>query len=206
ARRHVALPGTRRVEASSGTRAGEGPLRFLCVATITPRKGHVEMVEALAMASAAQPDAAWRLRCVGSLERDPAYVARLRDRIASLGLVGRIELVGERDEAEVDRFYGDADVFVLASHHEGYGMVLGEAMAHGLAVVSTRAGAIPETVPPDAGLLVPPGDVASLGKALGRILAEPMLRDRLATGARAAGARLPDWDETADRILAALPP
>src|SRR5690606_41541813 len=60
--RHVALPGTRRVEASSGTRAGEGPLRFLCVATITPRKGHVEMVEALAMASAAQPDAAWRDR------------------------------------------------------------------------------------------------------------------------------------------------
>ena len=205
ARRHVALPGTRRVQRAVAARAWEKPLRLLCVATITPRKGHVELVEALAMASDARPAVAWRLHCVGSLERDPACVARLREKIASLGLGDRIELVGERDEGEVDRFYGDADVFVLASHHEGYGMVLAEAMAHGLAVVSTRAGAIPETVPPDAGLLVPPGDPDALANALGRILAEPMLRDRLAAGARAAGARLPDWDETADRILAALP-
>ena len=181
---------------------------MLCVATITPRKGHAELVEALALASRRLPRADWHLRCVGSLERDPACAARLRDRIASHGLAGRIELAGERDEDVVDRLYGEADVFVLASHHEGYGMVLAEALAHGLPVVSTRAGAIPETVPPAAGLLVPPGDVDALAEALCRILAEPALRHRLAAGAQAAGSRLPGWDDTADRfleVLAALP-
>ncbi len=203
-RRHVALPGVRRRSTGSPQRVRHDAMRLLCVATVTPRKGHLELVEALAAASRRHPGRAWRLRCVGSLDRDPHCAARLRDRIATLGLAGRIELAGERDEEEVDRLYGEADAFVLASHHEGYGMVLAEAMAHGLAVVSTRAGAIPETVPPEAGLLVPPGDVEALAEALGRILAEPGLRARLAAGARAAGGRLPDWDDTADRFLAAL--
>src|SRR5690606_15467756 len=182
----------------------EQPVRLLCVATITPRKGHVDLVEALATVGRERPAARWRLRCIGSLDRDPACVAQVRDRIAAVALEDRVALAGERDEAAVDALYDEADVFVLASHHEGYGMVLAEAMAHGLPVVSTTAGAIPGTVPPEAGLLVRPGDVPALADALGRIVAEPALRRRLAAGARAAAARLPDWDDTADRILAAL--
>ena len=74
----------------------------------------------------------------------------------------RVTLVGERAEADVAPFYDRADVFVLASYHEGYGMVLTEALARGLPVIATRAGATPDTVPDDAGLLVPPGDPAAL--------------------------------------------
>jgi glycosyltransferase involved in cell wall biosynthesis len=75
-------------------------------------------------------------------------------------------------------------------------MAYAEAMAHGLPIIATVAGAIPETVPPDAGLLVPPGDAAALAEALRRMLVEPGLAARLAAGSRTAGARLPSWRHT----------
>jgi glycosyltransferase involved in cell wall biosynthesis len=101
----------------------------------------------------------------------------------------------------------------LPSLHEGYGMVYAEAMVHGLPVVATTAGAIPETVPPQAGLLVPPGNPAALARALRRLIAQPMLAARLAAGSRAMGARLPDWPQATetwerafDRLAALAPP
>ena len=93
--------------------------------------------------------------------------------------------------------YVAADMFVLASRHEGYGMAFTEAIAHGLPVVGTRGGATAETVPAEAGLLVPPDDVEALTQALRRVLDEPATRARLAAGARAAAARLPRWDKQA---------
>ena len=78
-------------------------------------------------------------------------------------------------------------------------MAYAEAMAHGLPIIATSAGAIPETVPPDAGLLVPPGDAAALAEALRRMLADPGLGARLAAGSRAAGARLPGWPQAAEQ-------
>ena len=107
--------------------------------------------------------------------------------------------------------YREADAFVLPSFHEGYGMVYAEAMVHGLPVIATTAGAIPETVPLQAGLLVPPGDPPALARALRRVIAQPALAARLAAGSRAAGALLPSWPqateawETAFDHLASLP-
>jgi len=98
----------------------------------------------------------------------------------------------------------DADVFVLPSFHEGYGMVFAEALAHGLPIVATTAGAIPDTVPGDTGLLVPPGDVRALSEALRRVVEDTALRTRLAAAARRAGRRLPDWPAAVDRWLAGL--
>lgn len=86
----------------------------------------------------------------------------------------------------VMRAYREADLFVLPSLHEGYGMVFAEAMAHGLPIIATAAGAIPETVPREAGLVVRPGDAAALARALRRVIAEPALAVRLAAGSRAA--------------------
>jgi glycosyltransferase involved in cell wall biosynthesis len=100
--------------------------------------------------------------------------------------------------------YGQADAFVLPSYFEGYGMVLAEALAHGLPVISTTAGAIPDTVPREAGVLVPPGDAAALRAALAALLDEPALRTRLAAGARAARAVLPTWPQAVARFAAAL--
>ena len=175
-------------------------LGLLCVGAITPRKGHAVLIEALARIA----DRAWHLVCVGNLDRSPATVADLRRRIDALGLGGRVTLAGEESEDAIGSRYERADVFVLPSFHEGYGMALAEALAHGLPIVSTRAGAIPETVPQDAGRLVPPGDVEALAGALAALLDDPSLRGRLAAGARAARERLPSWASACGRFAAAL--
>jgi glycosyltransferase involved in cell wall biosynthesis len=146
----------------------------------------------------------WRLRCIGSLTRDPAAVAALREAIARHALADRVALVGERRPEELAAEYQAADCFVLPSFHEGYGMAFAEALAHGLPVIAARAGAVPRTVPESAGLIVPPGDVAALAAALQRVMAEPDLRRRLAAGALAAGARLPDWDQSVRAWAAAF--
>ena len=194
----VIPPGTDPAPLAEGS--GDGGLELLCVASLTPRKGHAVLFRALARLQ----HYPWRLFCAGSEKLHPPTAALLRQLAAELGLAGRIDFLGELDEAALAMCYRRADVFVLPSYHEGYGMVLAEALARGLPIISTTAGAIPDTVPADAGLLVPPGDEAALAEALARVMAEPALRERLAAGARAARQSLPGWPETCARFAAAL--
>jgi glycosyltransferase involved in cell wall biosynthesis len=207
----VILPGTGAAEPQSRTVAprvqacAEGrPVQLLCVASVTPRKGHLDLVDALAACRQADPSVAWQLTCVGSLTRDPACATALAARIAALGLAAQVSLAGERDEADLDCFYQAADVFVLASYHEGYGMVLAEAIAHGLPIVSTTAGAIPDTVPAAAGLLVAPGDIAALASALSAVISQEARRTAMAAAAARAAVDLPDWGQAARRFLDVL--
>lgn len=200
ARIAVCAPGTMRPARQAPPASVSGPCRLLSVATVTPRKGHRVLIAALARLGA-RP---WRLRLVGSLSRDPGETALLRETIAIHGLAARVELAGEWPPARLEDAYEAADIFVLASYHEGYGMAFAEALAHGLPIVATTGGAIPETVPASAGLLVPPGDEAALGAALARLIDDPALRARLGAGATAAGAALPDWDEAAARWIASV--
>ena len=93
-------------------------------------------------------------------------------------------LSGELDAARLHECYDRADVFVLASLQETYGMAVAEALAHGLPVVSTTTGAIPDLVGADAGLLVPPGNIEALAGALARVIGDARLRARLADGAK----------------------
>jgi glycosyltransferase involved in cell wall biosynthesis len=194
----VVCPGTDLAPLAQGS-AGLG-LALLCVASLTPRKGHLMLLDALAELI----ELDWHLTCVGSMERDPACARSIVVAIDRLGLHRRVTLAGERAESHVAPFYDQADVFVLASYHEGYGMVLTEALAHGLPLVATRAGAIPDTVPADAGLLVPPGDPQALASALRRVMTEPGLRARLLAGARAARGRLPAWSDAVRAFAAEL--
>ncbi len=195
ARIGVAAPGTAK-PATRRTRGRQhGAVRLLCVASVTPRKGQLVLVEALA--SLKRPD--WRLLLIGSPTRDPAYAAAVSRAIAANGLEGRVTLGGEIPSERLGAAYEEADLFVLPSFHEGYGMALAEALAHGLAVVSTRAGAIPEIVPLSAALLVPPGDGAALEEALWRLLDDRDYLAALGEGALRAGAALPDWAEAASR-------
>lgn len=200
----IVEPGTRPVVHATGRTDTQrqvcGALSLLCVAGLTPRKGHTDLIDALADLQ----DRCWTLHCVGSLTRDTATVHTLRARIDAHGLARRVLLHGELSHAALQRHFARADAFVLPSYHEGYGMALAEALAHGLPVVSTTAGAITDTVPAGAGVLVPPGDVTGLRHALARLLDEPHWRATLAAGARAAGQQLPSWPQAAQRFAAAL--
>lgn len=177
-------------------RSGVPPIRLLAIATVTPRKGYAVLVAALARLT----DLDWVLDCYGSLDRDPECASTVRQEIDRLGLSDRITLHGERDPDELVDAYSDADVLVQPSFHEGYGMALAEALARGLPIVSTTAGAIPDTVPSDAGLLVPPGDSEALAAALRSVITDPVTRSELAAGAEKARATLPTWQGQASRF------
>ena len=194
----VVEPGT---DAAPLARRARGEtLKLLCVATLIPRKGHDLLFTALA----AMKPLRWQLTCIGSLTRDPETVARLRALLQHLGLVQRVTLAGEMNAAELSQVYADTDLFVLPTHFEGYGMVVAEALAHGLPVVSTRVGAIADLVGADAGLLVAPGDADLLQEALTRVLRQPGLLDTLAAGAAAVRCSLPDWNQACARMAQIL--
>jgi glycosyltransferase involved in cell wall biosynthesis len=195
----VAPPGIEKPDRPPSCRRA-GPAQLLCVATLTPRKGHLVLLDALARLGALD----WRLVLIGSLDRDPATTDAVRARIAALGLGSRVALAGEWPPARLAEAYEAADVFVLPSFHEGYGMAFAEAMAWGLAIVATRAGAIPETVPESAGILVPSGDADALAAALREVVVDAGLRARLAAGARAHAATLPSWRQAVARWAAAF--
>lgn len=199
---HIVEPGVAPAALSAGTPAGAKgqAVSLLCVASLTPRKGHVLLLDALA----GLRDRAWSLHCVGSTTHDAATTAAVRAKIATLGLGKRVQLHGERDAAALEAAYARADAFVLASFHEGYGMALSEALAHGLPVLSTMSGAIPQTVPAGAGVLVPPGDPMALAAALARLFDDPAWRATLALGARAVRQRLPDWPVAVARFARVL--
>jgi len=182
-------------------RRRRGPVRsLLCVASLIPRKGHRVLVAALSRIR----DLDWQLLCIGSLHRDRRAVGIVRRMISEARLGDRIFLVGEQPPHVVMRAYRAADIFILPSFHEGYGMAFAEAMAHGLPIIATDTGAIPDTVPREAGLLVPPGDAAALARALRRVITQPALASSLAAGSRAAGAQLPDWRQATKRWEEAL--
>jgi glycosyltransferase involved in cell wall biosynthesis len=206
----VVQPGTDRAPVArgsleaSGEHAEPGELTLLCVATLTPRKGH----EILFRALASIPHRNWRLRCAGSLDRDPALVQQLLAFLSSEGFEDRIDLLGDLDVDRLAAEYDRSDVFVLSTLYEGYGMAVAEALARGLPVVSTAAGNIPALVGDDAGIVVAPGDQAAFTDALARVVGDPGLRRRLADGARRVREHLPTWDDSVAamaRVLAAVP-
>jgi len=184
-------------------RSPTGAPTLLCVASVVPRKGQLDLVHALARLT----ELAWRCEVVGSLERDAGYAADVRDAIEARGLEDRVALRGEVSEADLAEAWAGADLFVLPSRYEGYGMAFTEALVHGLPIVGTTGGAIPSTVPPEVGTLVPPGDVDALADALRGILENPDIRTRMAERSRRHAASLPGWTRQVaafDRAVAEL--
>ncbi len=194
----VVEPGTDPTPAARGS--GGGTTQLLCVAALTRRKGHDLLLQALGPLRGRD----WRLTCVGSPGRDPAWaasLAALRDR---LGLTEQVALLGVLDDRALAAWYDRADLFVVATRFEGYGMVFAEALARGLPILATRTGAVPETVPPGAGILVPPDDPQALTEALDRLMNDPGLRRQLAAESRAAGLALPTWRQAAGSFARAI--
>ena len=199
---HVAEPGVDAAGLAPGT-AGAGAL--LCVAAVIHGKGHDVLLGALASVS----DLPWQCLCAGRLDRDPAFVEGLRRRVLDRDLADRVSFPGPLTGADLARSYRAADLLVLASRAETYGMVVTEALAHGLPVVATEVGGVPEALghAPGGdrpGLLVPPGDPAALGAALRAWLSDAALRERLRRAARERRASLSRWSTTASVVSAVL--
>ncbi|GED83636.1 glycosyltransferase family 4 protein [Streptomyces sp. 6-11-2] len=199
---HAATPGADIAPLAPGT---DGVSRLLCVASVTPRKGQHRLVEALAAAT----DLPWSCTCVGALTQDPAYVDRLRGLIAEYGLQDRFHLVGPRAGAELDASYAAADLMVLASYAETYGMAVTEALARGIPVLATDVGGVGEAVgrAPDGGvpgMLVPPEDPAALAAELRGWFGEADVRRRLKSAARGRRAALDGWANTARSLAGVL--
>src|SRR5829696_5643867 len=199
---HVTEPGVDAACLAPGTAAGDS---LLCVAALTRDKGHDVLLDGLAMAA----DLSWRCECVGSLARDPAFADGVRRSARDSGLGDRVRFPGPRFGPELDRAYAAADLLVLASHAETYGMVVTEALSRGLPVLATEVGGVSEALGHGEdgtrpGLLVPPGDPAALGAALRTWLGDTELRARLRRAARERRASLHRWPATASVLAGVL--
>jgi glycosyltransferase involved in cell wall biosynthesis len=199
---HVVEPGVDATDLAPGTSTGGS---LLSVAAVIPGKGHDVLVDALATLRGHR----WRCLCVGSLERDPAFVASLRRRAVDGGMNGRMRFSGALPEEDLARSYGTADLLVLPSRSESYGMVVTEALARGLPVVAADVGGVPEAMGHGAGgarpgVLVPPDDPAALGDALRAWLEDADLRRRLRQAASERRESLADWSQTTSAIADVL--
>ncbi|MFC9887349.1 glycosyltransferase family 4 protein [Streptomyces pilosus] len=199
---HVAAPGADIAPLAPGT---DGVSKLLCVAAVTPRKGQHRLVEALA----AVADLPWNCSLVGGLGHDPAYVTHLRGLIREHGLEDRLELAGPRTGAALEASYAAADLMVLTSYAETYGMAVTEALARGIPVLATDVGGLPEAVgrAPDGGvpgILVPPENPAAIAAELRGWFGEADVRRRLKAAARSRRAALGGWASTAQSLAAVL--
>jgi glycosyltransferase involved in cell wall biosynthesis len=195
---HIAEPGVDRADLATGTAHGG---ELLCVAAVTFDKGHDVLVEAL-LSMSEQP---WRCLCVGSVDRDPEFVEELRRRSRNGGLGDRVSFAGAQTGSELDRSYAAADLMVLPSRAETYGMVVTEALARGLPIVATEVGGLTEALGHGAdgmrpGLLVPPDNPAALAAALRAWLGDANLRDRLRRAAHERRRSLRAWSSTASLL------
>lgn len=194
----VAHPGFERP--ADGTRPAAKkahPPLILSVGLLARRKGHDVLLEALGRLTGLD----WQAEIVGKAH-DALTARALEAQAAKLGLQDRVSFAGEIGAEALQAAYARASLFALATRYEGYGMVLSEAMLHGLPVVSCRVGAVPETVG-EAAVLVAPDDPDALAGAIERLLTDPGSSERYAAAARQRAKALTDWDHTA-RIFAGV--
>jgi glycosyltransferase involved in cell wall biosynthesis len=201
---HVVLPGTDRPKDLDIHKTkrdfSKQRIRLLSVGSVTPRKGFDVLMASLALIK----DLPWELTIAGDRTRDAHAPVKLDQDIERFGLQDRVRLLGAVSSEILGSLYRDADVFVLASHYEGYGMAFAEALAHGLPVIATTGGAIPETVPLTAGMLVEPGHVEQFAQALRQIVTDATLRATLTQGAIEAAQSQPDWAQSVESFAALL--
>ncbi len=194
----VAIPGTEPASRAKGS--GRGAPHMLCVGTISPRKAYTVLAEALG----GLKDFAWTLDIAGETDRVEGEYDRVLEALSRFGIADRVRFIGVLDKPALDAAYAGADLFLMPSLYEGYGMVLAEAMARGLPIVCTTGGAAAQTVPDGAGLKVPPGDAVALRDAIARLIQDPALRSRIADASWQAGQSLPTWADAAGVIAGAI--
>ncbi|WP_426561995.1 glycosyltransferase family 4 protein [Angustibacter sp. McL0619] len=195
---HVAEPGADVADLAPGTFAGG---QLLCVGAVTPGKGHDVLVAALA----AVADLPWRCLCVGPLTRDRGFAVQVDQQAQTDGIGDRVRFTGPRHGADLSASYAAADLLVLPSRAETYGIVVVEALAHAVPAVASDVGGVGEALGRGAdgrrpGLLVAPDDHEALAAALRSWLVDPDLRFRLRRSARERRTTLTRWSQTTERL------
>lgn len=198
---HVAHPGVDAAPLAPGTPHGSS---LLCVGAVSPLKGQTDLADALGRVA----DLPWHCVLAGALDVDPDCVADVRGRLASADVSQRVSLVGPLGRHALQRAYAAADLVVVPSRAETYGMVVTEALARGLPVVATRVGGIPEALGANGadvpGLLVAADGPEPLAAALRQWLADADLRSRLRSRAAARRATLSPWSRTVADVARVL--
>jgi glycosyltransferase involved in cell wall biosynthesis len=194
----VVEPGTdtRPIAVGSGSRR----TNLLCVASLTPRKGHDTLLDGLERIATLD----WHLTCVGRAFGDGTWAEQVRRQAQSGALAGRVTFAGELSGDSLDAAYDEADLFVLPTRYEGYGMVVAEALARGLPIVSTPTGGIADLIGDTAGFLVAPDDPAALAGCIRLFMTDRMVRARMRQGALLARSRLRDWEAAAAQFEEAI--
>ncbi len=179
------VPGTDDAPRSPGS---SGPTcEVLSIGTLIPRKGHDVLLRALARLF----DLDWHLTIVGAVDRDPVCAHGLMALAQELNIGQRVRFAGELVGDALDSVWRDADLFALATHYEGYGMAIAEALKRGLPVVVTAGGAAGALLTPESGCICPVGDRDQVSKTLRRLIFSPTLRHEVAEAAWALGQTLP---------------
>jgi glycosyltransferase involved in cell wall biosynthesis len=199
---HVAEPGVDPAPAAAGSADGG---ELLCVGAVARHKGHDLLLAALGGVA----DLPWRCVWAGSLDVDPAFARSLRRDAHAFGLGDRVVFAGPLTGTRLDRAYDRADLLVMASRMETYGMVVTEALGRGLPVIAPAVGGIPEALGTSAdgsrpGMLVSPQDPRALAGALRSWLDDGAVRERLRRAARQRRDTLPTWTQTTAEVSRAL--
>ena len=189
---HVVPPGFDGIPEGVGPHVqGDGPVRALCVAQWIERKGILTLVEAWAL----RERKGAVLELIGETDADPDYAFRIGDAIEAAPR-DSIVVSGCVDDATLGASYASADLFVLPSRYEGYGIVYAEALARGLPIIACEIGPVPDLVGREAAVLVRPDDKEDLSAALDLLLGDPTLRTKMSAAASRRASRLPRWEDT----------
>lgn len=194
----VVVPGTDDAPRSPGS--GGTTCRILSIGTLVPRKGHDLLLRALARLF----DLDWLLTVVGSRDRDPVHARELTALAEELGVARRVRFAGEVTGAALEALWREADLFALATHWEGYGMAIAEALKRGVPVAVSAGGAAGNLVTPESGVVTPEGDHNNLSKALRRLIFGVELRRAMAEAAWQVGQTLPSWSNQVREFAQAL--
>jgi glycosyltransferase involved in cell wall biosynthesis len=190
----VVIPGIDDLPRSAGS---SGPsCQILSVGALIPRKGHDTLLRALSRLF----DLDWELTIAGSADRDPVHANGLQALAEDLKIAQRVHFIQDVTEP----LWAQTDLFALASHFEGYGVAIAEAMRRGLAVAVTNVGAVPTLVEPEAGIVCAPADTEQYSRALRRLIFDRALRRDMAEVAWQTGQSLPSWQTQAASLAAIL--
>jgi glycosyltransferase involved in cell wall biosynthesis len=182
---------------AAGRALAGGERYVLTLATVEPRKDHPTLVRAFASDALAGPLADVRLVLAGP---DGWGTEALQAALARSPAAARVTRLGWVDDASRADLLAGAAVLAYPSRYEGFGLPPLEAMAAGVPVVATAAGAVPEVVG-DAAVLVPPGDADGLAAGLAQVLLDDGRADDLRRRGRARLAAF-DWDRTVEGLVA----